>query len=210
MCLCCQAVQCPRRVIRVSWSATVRYSTEPAPEGLAFVQDLMNTISAGKPRTRDLLADIGDAQAWLDQALAQWSQVTGTPMGRIELDPHDQEELRGFRDDLRRLAAHGHEDDQPPLHTAAVAMQLGGDGRVRLEPRGSGWRRVAALTLMEVFRAQQAGTWERLKMCRNDRCGTMFFDRSRNNGGVWHDVKTCGNAANLRAYRARRRAQATS
>jgi len=33
-----------------------------------------------------------------------------------------------------------------------------------------------------------------------------FFDRSRNNSGVWHDVKFCGNAANLRAFRARQRA----
>jgi predicted RNA-binding Zn ribbon-like protein len=36
-----------------------------------------------------------------------------------------------------------------------------------------------------------------------------FFDRSRNNSGVWHDVAACGNAINLRASRARRRARAT-
>jgi predicted RNA-binding Zn ribbon-like protein len=89
-------------------------------------------------------------------------------------------------------------------------MQLGGDGQVRPEPRGIGWRRVAAMALIEIFQAQQAGTWQRLKMCRNDRCGTTFFDRSRNNSGVWHDVKVCGNAANLRAYRARKRAQSAS
>lgn len=76
-----------------------------------------------------------------------------------------------------------------------------------MEPRGTGWRRVAALALIEVFLAQQTGAWQRLKMCRNDRCGTMFFDRSRNISGVWHNVKICGNAANLRAYRARQRAQ---
>ncbi|MGV9563808.1 CGNR zinc finger domain-containing protein [Streptomyces sp. NPDC003480] len=66
---------------------------------------------------------------------------------------------------------------------------------------------MAALALIEVFLAQQTGAWQRLKMCRNDRCGTMFFDRSRNISGVWHNVKICGNAANLRAYRARQRAQ---
>ncbi|MFF7190686.1 CGNR zinc finger domain-containing protein [Streptomyces sp. NPDC008222] len=191
----------------MSWSATGRYETEPAPAGLAFVQDFMNTISAGKPRTKDLLADLGDAQAWLDQALEQWGEVTGTPMAGIELEAHDQEELRGFRDDLRQAAARGNDDALPPLHTAATAIQLSGDGQVRLEPRGTGWRRVAALALIEVFLAQQTGTWPRLKMCRNDRCGTMFFDRSRNNSGVWHNVKICGNAANLRAYRARQRAQ---
>ena len=38
--------------------------------------------------------------------------------------------------------------------------------------------------------------------------GFAFYDRSRNNGRVWHDVHTCGNVANLRASRARRRAGA--
>jgi predicted RNA-binding Zn ribbon-like protein len=194
----------------MSWPATVRYETEPAPEGLAFVQDLMNTISAGKPRTTDLLADPGDAQAWLDAALAQWSQSTGTSLAKIALEPQDQEELRAFRDDLRRAAGGGRDHTLPPLHTAAIAMQLGADGQVRPEVRGTGWRRVAALALIEIFQAQQAGTWQRLKMCRNDRCATMFFDRSRNNSGVWHNVKICGNAANLRAYRARQRAHSAS
>ncbi|MFE7245020.1 hypothetical protein [Streptomyces sp. NPDC057580] len=38
------------------WSAPGRYGIEPAPGGLAFVQELMNTIAAGKPRKEDLLA----------------------------------------------------------------------------------------------------------------------------------------------------------
>ncbi|WP_377273424.1 CGNR zinc finger domain-containing protein [Peterkaempfera sp. SMS 1(5)a] len=194
----------------MSWSATVRYGSEPAPHGLAFVQDLMNTIAAGKPRTADLLADPGDAQAWLDQALAQWGQATGAPAPEVELTPHDQEELRYFRDNLRRAVGHSGNDALPPAHTAAVAMQFDGHGQVRTEPRGSGWRRVAALAMIEIFQAQQTGIWQRLKTCRNEQCGTAFFDRSRNNSGVWHDVKICGNAANLRAYRARQRAQKAS
>jgi predicted RNA-binding Zn ribbon-like protein len=39
-------------------------------------------------------------------------------------------------------------------------------------------------------------------------CPCAFYDRSRNNSRVWHDVRTCGNVANLRASRARRRAAA--
>ncbi|MGW9028179.1 CGNR zinc finger domain-containing protein [Streptomyces sp. NPDC055722] len=89
-------------------------------------------------------------------------------------------------------------------------MRLGGNGEVHLEPRGTGWRRVAPLALIEIFEAQQACTWPRLKMYRNDRCGTAFFDRSKGNSGVWHDVKVCGNAANLWAYRARQRAENAS
>ncbi|MFJ7073528.1 CGNR zinc finger domain-containing protein [Streptomyces sp. NPDC098781] len=194
----------------MSWPATVRYGSEPAPGGLALVQDLINTISAGKPRTTDLLADLGDARAWLDQALAEWSQATGNALPDVQLEPQDQDELRTFRDDLRRAAGQDRGTVVPPLHTAAVAIQLGADGQVHLEPRGTGWRRVAAVVLIEIFQGQQAGTWQRLKMCRNDHCGTAFFDRSRNSSGVWCDVKSCGNAANVRAYRARQRTQRAS
>ncbi|MED7827140.1 ABATE domain-containing protein, partial [Streptomyces chiangmaiensis] len=139
----------------MSGSGTVRYAIESAPGGLAFVQELMNTISAGKPRTRDLLTDLAEAQAWLDQALEQWSRTTGTSMARIELDHGDQEQLRAFRDDLRRAAGQGRDDTLPPLRTASIAMQLGGSGEVHPEPRGTGWRRVAALALIEIFQAQQ-------------------------------------------------------
>jgi predicted RNA-binding Zn ribbon-like protein len=51
--------------------------------------------------------------------------------------------------------------------------------------------------------------WRRMKLCGNGRCAVAFFDRSRNNSGVWHDVAACGNAINLRASRARRRARVT-
>jgi len=39
------------------------------------------------------------------------------------------------------------------------------------------------------------------------RCRVAFYDRSRNASGVWHSVRICGNAINLRAHRERRRAQ---
>lgn len=110
----------------MSWTATVRYGTAPAPEGLAFAQDLMNTISAGKPRTADLLADPAEAQTWLDQALTEWSRITGTSMAGIELAPQGQEKLRAFRDDLRRAAGQGRDAALPTLHTADIAMRLGG------------------------------------------------------------------------------------
>jgi predicted RNA-binding Zn ribbon-like protein len=44
-----------------------------------------------------------------------------------------------------------------------------------------------------------------MRLCRNPTCRAAFYDRSKNNSAVWHDVKACGNAINLRASRARRR-----
>ncbi|MFE3030843.1 CGNR zinc finger domain-containing protein [Streptomyces canus] len=199
------------------WSASTRYEVEPAPVGLALVHDLLNTISAGRPRAADLLDGLSDAQAWVDQALDCWAQERGQVAAQVPLAESDLEELRGLRAELRRLLASRHDDgadadDQtasPAVHVAAAAVRMDRSGRAVLEPRGQGWRYVAALVLLEVFQAQQADTWRRLKVCRNTRCTTAFFDRSRNNSGVWHSTKTCGNPENLRAHRARQRVRTT-
>ncbi|MEV0074298.1 CGNR zinc finger domain-containing protein [Amycolatopsis sp. NPDC050768] len=54
-------------------------------------------------------------------------------------------------------------------------------------------------------RAGRLDEWRSLKICRSSACPIAFYDRSRNNSRVWHDVTVCGNIANLRASRARRR-----
>ena len=78
-------------------------------------------------------------------------------------------------------------------------------GWVRVVPTGRGTRWFASALWAEALQAQQAGVWPRLKLCHNAACRAAFFDTSRNNSGVWHDVSTCGNTANLRAFRERRR-----
>ncbi|MEV7974488.1 CGNR zinc finger domain-containing protein [Streptomyces sp. NPDC086519] len=197
----------------MAWSASTRYEVDPAPLGLALVHDLLNTIPAGRPRAADLLDGLADAQAWVDQALDCWAQEREQTAAPVHLTESDLEELRGLRAELRRLLASRNDDSAdadgqtvvPAVHVAAAAVRMDRNGRAVLEPRGQGWRYVAALVLLEVFQAQQADTWRRLKICRNTRCTTAFFDRSRNNSGVWHSTKTCGNPENLRAHRARQR-----
>ncbi|MFD4631031.1 CGNR zinc finger domain-containing protein [Streptomyces sp. NPDC058284] len=196
----------------MTWSATARYRLESAPGGLGLVQDLLNTVSAGAPPHPDLLDDEADARNWVDQAVAEWAAVTGRQAPQTALDAEGLRELRAVREGLLRAtsrAARGEAKDPPrepvPEHSAGAALRLCEDGVVRLEPRGSGLRHLVALLLAEVYEGQRADTARRLKPCRNPLCRVTFFDRSRNNSGVWHDVKTCGNAANLRAYRARQR-----
>ncbi|MFI6063259.1 CGNR zinc finger domain-containing protein [Streptomyces sp. NPDC051286] len=142
-------------------------------------------------------------------------------MAELELGRRGWEELRAFRDDLRQPVGGARGDAPSPpdaasmadtaavpltaMPTVALSMQWDEAGQVHALPRGSGWRKVASLVTIEVFKAQQDGSWSRLKTCRNPRCAVAFFDRSRNNSGVWHNVKVCGNAANLRAFRARQR-----
>jgi predicted RNA-binding Zn ribbon-like protein len=201
----------------VVWSALGRYDVDPAPAGLAFVQELIDTIAVSKPGREDLLADPTSARKWLDSALTAWADTTGAAPLSVDLTPQDLDRLRDFRDDLRRAVAPAHDGTTGAaapipvtLPTVALSMHWDEAGRVHPVPRGTGWKRVASLVAVEVFKAQQDGSWSRLKTCRNPRCAVAFFDRSRNNSGVWHNVKVCGNAANLRAYRARQRGPGTT
>ncbi|MER6850621.1 CGNR zinc finger domain-containing protein [Streptomyces flaveolus] len=190
----------------MSWPATDRYDIEPAPSGLAFVQDFLNTLSAGKPRDTDLLLDRRDAQGWLDEV---WPGESNPEQHRQPVELHDSDvaSLRTFRDALRDWLSGTTANAPGELLASAfgTTVRLGADGSVRTEPAGSGWEAVASLVLIEMFRAQQTDQWRRLKVCRSDRCRVTFFDRSRNNSGVWHDVRKCGHPANLRAFRARQK-----
>ena len=191
----------------MTWPATDRYELIGAPGGLGFVQDVVNTQSAGRPRGADLLGDLESAQKWLDGAVASWSALNDAAEDRILLRERDLEPLRDLRADLHALLATRADPSLTAarLHSATVTARVRPDGTVRLEPRAEGWRRVAAIVLIEAFVAQQQDTWRRLKVCRNERCRAAFYDRSRNTSAVWHDVRYCGNAINLRASRARRR-----
>ena len=61
----------------------------------------------------------------------------------------------------------------------------------------------AGAVALELHLAELTGQRRRLKLCRNERCGVAFHDQSENNSRTWHDVSTCGNLANVRAYRER-------
>lgn len=187
----------------ISWSASQRYGISPAPGGLALVHDFLNTrdIAGYGP---DLLADPELARDWVGGAVRGWSAARGDEAAPPALGEGDLAKLRALRSSIDSLIAgetaggrHG-----GPMPASLVMSDA---GEVRLEPSGTGWRWLASALWAEILLSQHAGTWRRLKRCRNHRCGSTFYDRSKNNSGVWHDVKTCGNAANLRASRARRR-----
>jgi predicted RNA-binding Zn ribbon-like protein len=195
----------------MGWPATVRYGIDAAPGGLALIQDLLNTAAAG-PDELDLL-DRGEAALrWWDEARTSWAVATGRTPLELVLTTTDLDGLRTFRDGLRLVVAGNNSGDadtsdrdawSPPL--ASVVLRLGDDNQVRVEPRDKGWRAIAAVALIEVMEAQRVDTWRRLKTCREPLCRAAFYDHSKNNSKVWHDVQICGNAVNLRAYRARQR-----
>ncbi|OBH32449.1 peptide chain release factor 2 [Mycobacterium sp. E342] len=170
-----------------------------------MVQDFLNTrgIAGYGP---DLLADTALARDWVAEAVRAWSAARGVDLSPPTFDDGDLVKLRALRGTLDSLVA-----GEAPIgrSTVTASLAVSGDGAVRLEPSGTGWRWLASALWAEILLSQQAGTWRRVKQCHNHRCGSTFYDRSKNNSGVWHDVKTCGNAANLRASRARRRERET-
>jgi len=184
---------------------------ESAPGGLGFVQEFVNTRYLAPPRGVDPLGDETLAQAWLDAAWQRHGAAAVTTTGNqppaIELAHRDLPGLRAARRALAGLIS----GDRDPADrgsadlVAAVTVRVGADGVATLEPRGGEGGRVLAILLAEVWCAQQAGTWKRLKICRNERCAIVFYDRSPAASAVWHSAKRCGNAPNLRASRARRR-----
>ncbi|MFI6953208.1 CGNR zinc finger domain-containing protein [Nocardia sp. NPDC050408] len=53
--------------------------------------------------------------------------------------------------------------------------------------------------LADVATAVAAGTWSRLKTCREPSCRWAFYDHSRNRGRTWCSMDVCGNRVKVRA-----------
>jgi CGNR zinc finger/Putative stress-induced transcription regulator len=192
----------------VAWRASTRFfpAKDTAPGTLGFVEDLLNTASLGKPRQPDLLAELDSAQAWLDATLKNLRRVDPhAPAELITLDGPGLRRLRALRDALR-TALSGVSDDRTPTIEATTSASFSSAGPVLL-PRGTGVEALRSYALIQLIGAWYGGTAGRLKVCANPRCQGAFYDRSKNCSRVWHDVTTCGNIENVRAYRARKRAQ---
>ncbi len=185
------------------WPATTRYRLRSAPSGLALVQDLLNTRAIGDYGP-DLLTAGCAASAWAAEAATAWSEVSGIPAPAMVLTDRDAGRLRSLRASLRALVV----DERAPgeaLPDVTAGFGLSDSGQLQLLPRGHGAHWLASAAWTEVLLSQHSSTWRRLKCCREAACGSAFYDHSRNCSGIWHDVKTCGNRANLRSSRARRR-----
>lgn len=200
------------RTVPSNLTATTRYGVAQAPGGLALIQDVVNTRAAARPRQADLLhSEPGVAQEWFTDLTHAWAAVTGaTAAGLPQLREVDLPGVRDLREELTQvLRRNGRAHEPVTLPGASVRLELTGDGTAQLVPVSSGGnaaRWLAGVVLGEMFRAQANGTWRRIKVCRNVACSGAFYDLSKNNSRAWHDVNSCGNVANLRASRARRRA----
>jgi predicted RNA-binding Zn ribbon-like protein len=185
-------IQLPDRAAAPLWVATARYGLRPAPGGLALVQDLLNT-QASEEHGTDLLRDSANAEVWAAHAVRAWSAQREMYCRPPALTNHDAGRLRDLRGVLERALAGlplGRLDRFP----GTARFTLVDAAEISWMPRGQGWRWLSGAVLGEILLSRQAGTWQRLKQCRNGSCRAAFYDSSWNMTGVWHDPGACGPA----------------
>lgn len=178
---------------------------KPAPEPLRRVQSLINTIDLESGR--DQLASADDAIPWLVHNALLATDATPSP-GDLRL-------IANVREGLRAMVIQNSDGSAPepaliaPLHevaeTCVIRVAVDGKAVVSLFAVGDSVRARLASLLLIVKDAQLDGSWTHLKSCANDDCRWAFYDRSRNHGGTWCSMATCGNKLKNRDFRARRR-----
>ena len=176
----------------------------PAPPPLDLVQDFVNTEIPDF--AHDELATPAQLGTWLEgRGLLEPEEAVGAELFVA---------ARELRDVLRTLAllnTTGEAPDEPlrarfdaALAEVALRPELGADSTVVLSPAGEGASRALAAIAAVVVGAQASGSWRRMKACRKDGCGWLFFDASRNCSSSWCSMSVCGNRAKTTAYRRRK------
>ena len=175
----------------------------PAPEPLDLVQDFVNTEVPDWHRD-----DISTPAA-----LGAWLRVRGLIRDGDVVDGEAFVAARALRAALRELALANTVGQVPSgdrraaidaaLGAFPLVVRVGGDGP-GVAPAGNGAARGLAAIVAVVAAARAAGTWDRLKACRQDTCGWLFYDVSRNRSSSWCSMQICGGREKSRAYRRRR------
>jgi predicted RNA-binding Zn ribbon-like protein len=179
--------------------------SKPAPGPLRRIQAFINTIDLESGQDR--LARIDDARPWLvDNHLLAADAAPS---------PDDLRLVADVREGLRALLIQNSGGPMPdpavmaPLRAVAessgVRTVLDESGRITLGTDDDSLRARLLSLLLVIRDAQLDGTWTHMKACANDDCLWAFYDHSRNHGGTWCAMATCGNKLKNRDFRARRR-----
>ena len=178
----------------------------PAPGRLELLRAFMNTVDI----------ESGEDDFSSAEALADWLIERGVLARGTRLTEADRAAAIDFRETVREVleanAGHGTAKDavarlngvaaRVPLH-----VQIGTPSG--LEPEGaSGIDAAIGRFLAIIFESVTGGTWQRLKVCRNDTCRWAFYDSSRNRSGAWCTMAICGNRMKGRTFRSRHPAPA--
>ena len=171
------------------------------PEQLHLVESFANSVDL------DIAQDDLDSPA----RFGRWLAAHGFP----GVEPDDQELALavGMRDALRdELIAHHDQiasgEARARLEGFAERIPLRasfGAGPATLVPAGQGVTAMLGAVLAAMVLAEREGGWHRLKICREETCQRVFFDKSKNQSKTWCSMQVCGNRSKTRTYRDRQR-----
>lgn len=185
-------------------------SPREPPQSLELVREFINTLHMDTGLREDAIES--------PQALSRWLAEHKLLAGRQHLTLADVHHAANVREAFRELleANDGHPVDKAALETlsrAARSAQLfvdfGTGARARLRPAAHGVDAALGTLLAYAFEAMSDGSWRRLKACNEHDCRWAFYDRSKNQTGSWCSMRSCGNRAKARRFRAKH-AAATS
>jgi predicted RNA-binding Zn ribbon-like protein len=174
----------------------------PAPPPLDLVQDFVNTEIPDWDRD-----DIATPEA-----LGAWLAARGLLTAGAGVDANAVGTAHALRAALRDLAlantlgervgrVREREIDET-LARFPLAVRLAGGAPV-LAPGGDDATAALGAVVAVVAEARLRGVWKRLKACRQETCGWIFYDGSRNRSSSWCSMQICGGREKARAYRRR-------
>jgi predicted RNA-binding Zn ribbon-like protein len=178
----------------------------PAPGDISLVQAFCNTFWDLDRRGQEQLVSAA--------ALAEWLVKHDLLEAGTRLDQGDFERALDVREGLRALllvnngAAANQEAidrlnrvlDRPGLSLQLSPLALP-DFRAQFRNFDAALALIATIAAV----AQLDDRWSRLKACRGEHCGWVFYDHSRNQVGSWCAMSACGSRAKAREYRHRKR-----
>jgi predicted RNA-binding Zn ribbon-like protein len=177
-------------------------TSKTAPGPLEVVREFVNTLDLES--VSDELTD--------PEALGAWLAQRDLIAPDVHLSPADLARAVEFREGLRDALEANHDGAPDPraietinrtATSARLVVRLAPDGSSRLEPDSTGLEGALGRLLAIVYTAMTVGTWERLKICRRDKCRWAFYDQSKNQSGSWCSMAGCGNKEKAATYRRR-------
>ncbi|MFG3658701.1 CGNR zinc finger domain-containing protein [Streptomyces sp. NPDC047706] len=133
--------------------------------------------------------------------------------GAMEVSPEGLAGIRALRATLVNLvtgqdgteAAKAWTELSERTSSVTLRQEFSAPGKVRMR-QVTGDPVIGGITLA-VAELVEDGTWSRIRVCADERCGHAFYDSTRSRTRRWHSYETCGNRRNVAAYRARQKAR---
>jgi predicted RNA-binding Zn ribbon-like protein len=182
----------------------VKLNGDEILDNTELIQDYVNTLH------KDIHGDEEDLAS--PAHLASWLVAHDLGQPDVKTGAADLRQAKELREALRTLllAKNEVEVDEAPaqavLDHMACKARVGlrfENGEPALVPAADGATGALGRIVVAVHDAVADGSWQRLKACRCRDCEWAFIDTAKNQSRAWCSMRSCGNRAKVRAYRAR-------